>query len=406
MICSGTLKKEANTSAKLSPNFSLGGMCPWPLPAKGIDLPVLLSVFGLLLFGLLMVYSSSFIFAQERTGNGFAFINRQIIYAVIGLVGMVMAIRIDYRHWSKTGYWGLGLSILLLTAVLIPGVGVKVGGAQRWIHLGPVSFQPVELVKLAMIIFVAFRLNRKRDRLENFTAGVLGNLLLPLPVLILLLLQPDFGSAVMVTAVIFALMMLAGVRISHLLGTLSVAAAMGVWLVLSAPYRMARFMAFMDPWQDPSGKGFQLVQSLVGFHNGKLFGVGLGNGKEKLFFLPEAHNDFIFSVIGEELGFFGVAFVLLVFAFLVYRGLQIARRSYEQYGDRFGLYLATGITLSIGLQGLVNMAVVLGLVPTKGLSLPFISYGGTALVVDLFAVGILLSVARGPQSGSFKKVSV
>jgi cell division protein FtsW len=172
----------------------------------------------------------------------------------------------------------------------------------------------------------------------------------------------------------------------------------GLFLALGTPYRRARVMTFIDPWRDPGGRGFQIIQSLVGLHNGSIFGVGLGNGKEKLFFLPEAHNDFIFAVIGEELGFLGLSAVVLAYLYFVYRGLQIALNAYRKFGDRFGMLLASGITLVLGLQGFVNMAVVLVLVPTKGLTLPFISYGGSALVVDLFAVGVLLSVARGPKS--------
>jgi cell division protein FtsW len=219
----------------------------------------------------------------------------------------------------------------------------------------------------------------------------------PLPALLLLLLQPDFGTTVMITIVIFALMFMAGVPKRYLASALFLAAIAGLGLALGSAYRRQRLMTFMDPWRDPGGKGFQIIQSLVGLHNGRVWGVGLGNGKEKLFYLPEAHNDFIFSVIGEELGFLGIAGVLLLYLVFVYRGLRIAFNVQKIYNDRFGMLLATGITLALGLQGFVNMAVVMGLLPTKGLTLPFISYGGSALLVDLVAVGVLLSIARGPQ---------
>jgi cell division protein FtsW len=194
-------------------------------------------------------------------------------------------------------------------------------------------------------------------------------------------------------------MFLAGVPKRYLAGALALAGVVGGFLAVGSAYRRQRLMTFLDPWRDPGGKGFQILQSLVGLHNGRIWGVGLGNGKEKLFYLPEAHNDFIFSVIGEELGFLGIAAVAVVYLVFVYRGLRIAFNAQKRYGDTFGMLLAAGITLALGLQGFVNMAVVLGLLPTKGLTLPFISYGGSALMVDLFAVGVLLSVARGPQKG-------
>jgi len=212
-------------------------------------------------------------------------------------------------------------------------------------------------------------------------------------------MQPDFGSTVISLLSVFLLLFLAGVPIRFLGGTVLLGAISVVTLILTSPYRMARFHTFLNPWEDPAGRGFQILQSLIGLSNGSLFGVGLGNGKEKLFFLPEAHNDFIFAVIGEELGFIGVLGVILAFVFFIYRGLRAGWLIYQRKGDAFGFYLAAGITLSLGLQALINMAVVFGLLPTKGLALPFISYGGSALMVDLFAVGVLMSVSRGIKRG-------
>jgi cell division protein FtsW len=372
--------------------------CPWPLPAQGIDVILLLTVLAMVLFGLLMVYSASFIYAQERTGDGFAFIEKQVVFALLGFGALIAACRLDYRKWNDWGYPVVGLVTALLAAVMIPGVGARVLGAQRWIHLGPLTFQPGELAKFAIIIFVARQLVRKQDRLNKVVVGLISPFVVPLPALLLLLAQPDFGTTVMIMVVIFVLLFLAGVPKRYLAGAFVLAALTGSWLVLGTPYRRARLMTFIDPWRDPSGKGFQIIQSFLGLHNGSFWGVGLGNGKEKLFYLPEAHNDFIFAVIGEELGFLGVASVALAYLYFIYRGLRIGWNCYEKYQDRFGAYLATGITLALGLQGFVNMSVVLGLVPTKGLTLPFISYGGSALLIDLFAVGIILSVARGPQS--------
>lgn len=385
-------KSEPSTLSALSAKT----VCPWPLPPGGIDLPLLLTVCAMVAFGLLMVYSSSFIYAQERTGDGFALIKKQLLFAALGFASLLGVCRVDYRRWKTWGYPVLGVATLLLALVMIPGVGARVGGAQRWIRLGGFNFQPGELAKFALIFFVARQLHLKKDRLHKLVAGVLGNLLIPLPALVLLLAQPDFGTTVMITIVIFAMMFLAGVPKRFLFAALGLAILAGAYLALGTPYRRNRVMTFLDPWRDPGGSGFQILQSFLGLHHGGLFGVGLGNGKEKLFYLPEAHNDFIFAVIGEELGFLGVLGVVAAYLFFIHRGLSIAWESFRKYEDTFGMLLASGITLALGLQGFVNMAVVLGLVPTKGLTLPFISYGGSALLIDLFAVGVLLSVARGP----------
>jgi len=332
---------------------------------------------ALVLFGLIMVYSSSFIYAQEKTGDGFFFIRKQLIYAVLGFVILLGVCRIEYRKWEKWAYPVLGAAIVMLALILVPGIGTRVGGARRWIHFGSFRFQPGEFAKFAVIFFVARQLTRKQDRISTLAAGVLSPFVAPLPVMFLLLFQPDFGTIVMLTIVTFFLMFVGGVPLRYLMGTFGLASVVGGFLAFGTAYRRARLITFMNPWNDPGGKGFQILQSLIGLHNGRIWGVGLGNGKEKLLYLPEAHNDFIFSVIGEELGFVGIAAIIFAYLYFVYRGLRIAWNCQKLYQDRFGLLLATGITLALGLP------------------LPFISYGGSALLVDLFAVGVLLSVARG-----------
>jgi cell division protein FtsW len=345
-------------------------------------------------FGLLMVYSASFIYAQEKLGDGFSLIRKQLVYAALGFMGLWSGYRIPYETWKKYAYPGLGLAIFLLILVFVPGVGLKQGGAQRWIHFWRAQFQPGEFAKFAVIFFIAYQLDKKFERIDRITAGILSQFVTPLPVFLLLLLQPDFGTTVMITLVIFCLMFLAGVPSKYLSVTLLSGVAVGGWLALGTGYRRIRLMTFVDPWSDPGGKGFQILQSFVGLHNGRFWGVGLGNSKEKLLYLPEAHNDFIFSVIGEELGFIGIVGVVLAYLYFIYCGLRIASDCYKLSQDRFGMLLAAGITLALGLQGFVNISVVLGLVPTKGLTLPFISYGGSALLVDLFAVGVLLNVGK------------
>jgi cell division protein FtsW len=354
-------------------------------------------------FGLLMVYSASFIYAQEKLGDGFGLIRKQSAFALLGALAMAVAMRIDFRFWYRAGGYPLLLfATSLLLLVLVPGIGAKVGGAQRWIRLGILNLQPGEVAKFALIFFVARQLHKKRDRLNGFVAGVLAPLLVPLPALLLLLKQPDFGTVVMIGIVILAMMFAAGVPIRFLLGSVGALGSAAAALVLLEPYRKQRLLAFLDPWEDPGGRGFQILQSLLGLYNGKFFGVGLGNSREKLFYLPEAHNDFIGAVIGEELGFLGVLAMVLAFLYLIYRGARIAQESWTRDQSHYGMLLALGITLAIGLQGFVNLAVVMGLLPTKGLTLPLISYGGSALVVDLFALGVLLSIGRGPRSSRWE----
>jgi cell division protein FtsW len=366
---------------------------------KGVDPVILVLTCGMVIFGLVMVYSSSFILAQERTGSGFSFIQKQLVFAIIGALAMVFSSQIPYERWKERAYPVLGSAAFLLLLVLIPGIGAKSGGAQRWIGLGALRFQPSEWAKFAAMVFVARQLTVKQDLLKRFVPSVGAVFLLLIPIFGLLLLQPDFGSTMVIVGVSFLLLFLAGVPMLFLGSVMTVAGAGAAVLAMSSAYRRARVLAFLDPWSDPAGKGFQVIQSMVGLHSGSLTGVGLGNGKEKLFFLPEAHNDFIFSVIGEELGFIGVAAVLVSFLVFIQRGLMIAARCRETTGDLFGSLLAAGITLLLGLQGLVNMAVVMGLVPTKGLALPFMSYGGSALVIDLFAVGVLLNISRRQSVG-------
>ena len=358
------------------------------------DLGLLIIVLAMLFFGLIMVYSSSFIYAQEKTGDGLSLIRKQLIYALLGLSALWVGYRIDYRKWEKWAYPVLGFAFILLALVFIPGVGMKIGGARRWIHLPGFQFQPGELAKFAVIFFVARQLTQKQDRIHRLSAGVFSQFVVPLPLLVLLLLQPDFGTTVIITSVTFGLMYLAGVPSQYLFSVVFSGGLVGGWLALGSAYRRTRLMTFLDPWSDPSGKGFQIIQSFVGLHNGRFWGVGLGNGKEKLLYLPEAHNDFILSVIGEELGFIGIASVILAYTFFIYKGLTIAWNCHKHYHDRFGMLMASGITLALGIQGFVNISVALGLVPTKGLTLPLISYGGSALIVDLFVVGVLLSVGK------------
>jgi len=360
---------------------------------EGIDLVLLVTVLILLSVGLIMVYSASYIFAAERTGDGYYFIKRQLGFSVLGLTFLAFFSMFDFRRLNWLGYPLVILSTILLLIVLIPGVGTKVGGAQRWFRIGSLGFQPGEIFKLSVIFFMATRMSRKFDRVSSFVAGTLGNLVVLLPGILLLLIQPDLGSTIITVAVVLSLMTVSNVPLRYLMGLILVGSITFAGLIMSTPYRLARFTAFLDPWEDPMGSGFQVLQSLVGLTNGGTFGVGLGNGKEKLFFLPESHNDFIFAVIGEELGFSGVALIILLFSVVLFRGFKISK-SLLIKREMFSALLSIGVTVLILSQAFTNMAVVLGLLPTKGLNLPFLSYGGTSLVVNLAAIGVLLSLSR------------
>ena len=350
-----------------------------------------------------MVYSASYIFAEERTGDGFTYIKKQLLFAVMGLFAFIISARIPHAKWYRLAPAAVLGVISLLVLVMVPGMGARAGGAQRWINFGIFRFQPAELAKLVGVIFVARQLVRHQRELYLFRKGVIAPIALLLPIMGLLLLQPDFGSTALLAGTTFILMYIAGVRALFLFGGLFGASAIASALIFFSPYRMARVMTFMDPWRDPAGKGFQVIQSMLGLHNGSLFGQGLGNGKEKLFFLPEAHNDFIFAVIGEELGFIGVGAVILAYIFFIFRGLKISWTALNARQDRFGFYLGCGISIILGLQAFINMAVVMGLLPTKGLTLPLISYGGSALILNLFALGILYSISKA-NHGSFYEI--
>lgn len=384
------MKNEAITTKNLSTPFNHSSDS-----SEAIDFVLFFTVLAMMTFGLIMVYSSSFILAQERSGDGFSFVKKQIIYAGLGLIGLIFSLQIPTEKIKKHAYHFFYLTVFMLIFVLIPGIGIRVGGAQRWINLGLFNLQPAEVAKLASILFIAKQLDKKRDEIRRFVPGIISPFMGPFLLMGLLMIQPDFGSTAMIALVGFALLLVGGVKKRYLAAIVSSGLSFGFFLIMIAPYRKARLMTFIDPWRDPLGKGFQVLQSMLALHNGGIFGTGLGNGKEKLFYLPEAHNDFIFAVIGEELGFVGVIAMIATYTFFIYRGLRISLFQYEEKNDLFKALIASGITMMIGLQGYINMGVVLGVLPTKGLTLPFVSYGGSALLIDLFMMGILLRLSRG-----------
>jgi cell division protein FtsW len=306
---------------------------------------------------------------------------------------MALFMYLDYHRLRRLAVPFFLFCGLLLVAVLIPGIGSHAGGAARWIRLPGFSVQPAELAKLGMIIYMAHSLAKKRDKIRSFKLGFTPYMLVLALLLVLLLLQPDLGSALTLGAVAMIMLLVAGTRLSYLASVVILALPFLYFLVMSVDYRRRRILSFLNPWEDPSNSGFQIIQSWIAFGTGGLIGNGLGEGKQKLFFLPEAHTDFIFSVVGEELGFLGVLVVAAMLLLLVMRGIRAALNA----PDDFGRFLAFGITLLLGLEAFTNMAVVMGMLPTKGLALPFLSYGGTSLLTTLMAVGILLNVSsQGP----------
>ena len=368
----------------------------WPSSSEGkawlppVDRTVLLITYVLLLIGLIMVFSASGVMAETRYGDSMFFLKRQALWIVVGLLALHWVARQDYTIWKSMMPMVLCLTLGCLILVLIPLLGVKVNGARRWFRVAGVSFQPGELAKLATVVYLASFLVRRQTHLTNFSKGVLAPVIVVGVLAGLVLLQPDMGTAVVLIAVLLGLLFLGGTRIIHLGVLIGSVLPVGYLLIMQSEYRRERLMSFFDPWQDPHDTGFQLTQSFVALGNGGLTGVGLGEGRQKLFFLPEAHADFVLALMGEELGFLGTGLLMCLFASLLVQGFRIA----GQAPDAFGRHLANGVTLLLGVQVLINAGVVSGLLPTKGLTLPLVSYGGSSLIVSLVSLGMLLSISR------------
>jgi len=356
---------------------------------KGFDTTILLLAVVLTCLGVVMVYSSSSIMAEKRYADGFYFLKRQGLFALGGFSVMAVVMHIDYHHLRRLSVPILLSCVVLLGAVLVPGIGSNAGGASRWIRLAGFSIQPSELAKLGLIMYMAHSLAKKGGKVKSFKVGFVPYMMVLALLLLLLLLQPDLGSALTLGAVAMMMLLVAGTRLTYIVSLVILALPFLYFAVMNVDYRRRRILAFLNPWEDPTNTGFQIIQSWIAFGSGGWIGKGLGEGKQKLFFLPEAHTDFIFSVIGEELGFAGVFIISAMFLLLLMRGIRAALGA----PDDFGRYLACGVTLLLGLEVFVNIAVVMGMLPTKGLALPFLSYGGTSLITTLLAVGILLNVS-------------
>jgi cell division protein FtsW len=357
---------------------------------KSPDILLFAATVVLLGIGIIMVYSASQVTAYEKLDDTFYYLKKQVVWAIIGLLAMISVMKIDYWKYKKLAVPFLVMAFILLILVLLPGLGITVKGAQRWLGVGFLRVQPSEVIKLSLVLFMAYGLSRYRDRLKYFIRGLLPFLIVLAMACGLILLQPDLGTAVSVAGTVYIMLFAAGAKGKHLFYLALVGmAAVGMAIVLE-PYRMSRFLAFLDPWKDPRGTGFHIIQSLYALGSGGLFGAGLGQSHQKFFYLPEQHTDFIFAVLGEELGFFGGSLVILMFIIFAWRGFKIALSSQ----DPFASLLGVGVTSMIALQAVINIGVVTGSLPITGIPLPLISFGGSSLVFTLTGVGILLNISK------------
>lgn len=349
----------------------------------------IICLFSIIGIGLLMIYSSSMVWAEFKTGNPYYYLIRQGLFFIVGLAGFILASKMNYGFWKKHANAIFFICLILLIAVLIPGIGIVRGGARSWIGIGDFSIQPAEFMKLGFIIFTAkFLANNEGVMRKNLYfylyMGIVGI------VFGLILLQPDFGSGIILVAGIVLMLFVGGIQIKNIVLGAVVATAGVVGMIMIAPYRMERIQSFLDPWQDPLGSGFQIIQSLYAISPASLFGYGLFNSKQKYFYLPEPQNDFIFAIICEELGIVGGLIVLALFATIIYIGYTLARAS----KDVFASYLVFGFTSVLLVQVFVNIAVVIGLIPVTGVTLPFVSYGGSSLVISMFMMGIIVNIMK------------
>jgi len=360
---------------------------------KRVDKLLVMGVIIISLFGLIMIYSSSYVWAEYKFNDPYKFVRTQSIFLIIGYILMFLISKFDYNKYLDKSNLIFGCCFLLLILVLIPGIGTVRNGSRSWFGIGGFGIQPSEFTKLALIIFTSKYLTNNEKVLKNIKNGVLPILLILMLVFGLIMLQPDFGTGVIIVMTIIVLLFVSGVPMGFfikvgILGLLGVVA-----LIIAAPYRMKRIVSFLNPWSDPLGSGFQIIQSLYAIGPSGLLGKGLGNSIQKHFYLPEPQTDFIFAIISEELGILGIIIVASLFILIIYRGFKIAINC----NDKFGKYIAFGITFGLSFQTLLNLMVVVGLIPVTGVTLPFLSYGGSSLLITLCSIGILLNISRSQK---------
>ncbi len=357
---------------------------------KNIDIYLFFAVVLLILFGLVMIYSSSYIWAEYKFDDPFKYVKNQGLFIGIGIVLMIIISKIDYKIYEKKALPIFIVCIILLILVLIPGIGKIRNGSRSWFGIGSFGIQPSEFAKLGLIMLTSKYLCNSNKYMKNIMKGVLPILGVLFLVFGLIMLQPDFGTGMIIVVSIIAMLFVAGVNMKFFFGLGAIGVVGIVILILIAPYRMDRITSFIDPWSDPLGTGFQIIQSLYAIGPGGLLGMGFLNSRQKHFYLPEPQTDFIFSIISEEFGILGIVIVASFFIFILYRGIKIALKC----DDLFGKYLAFGMIFQILIQTVMNLAVVVGLIPVTGVTLPFLSYGGSSLLISMVSIGILLNISR------------
>ena len=348
----------------------------------------------LLAIGVVMVYSASAISAHEIYKDNMYYLKRQLLYLCLGVIASLLIMSVDYDVLKKYAKPVLAVTFFLLVLVLVPGISREIAGARRWFRFSFLSFQPSQVAKIVLILYFADFLSRKQSEIKSFREGFMPPMIILGVCVGLILLEPDLGTAVAISVVAFLMLFVAGIKLAHLVPMIVGSVPVLLVLILHKAYRMRRILAFVNPWQDPQGVGFQIIQSYIALGSGGPFGVGLGQSRQKLLYLPGCHTDFIFSIIGEELGLIGAGAVIILFALFVWIGIRIALRA----RDLFGHLAALGIVSMIGLESVINIAVATGSMPTKGLPLPFISYGGSSLVFDMIGVALLLNIAKYSES--------
>ncbi|MBP7055748.1 MAG: putative lipid II flippase FtsW [Candidatus Omnitrophica bacterium] len=357
---------------------------------RNVRTNIFMVTFVLVCIGVVMIYSASAIYAYSNTGDSLYFLKRHLLCLLIGYALMFAAMSVDIREIRKYSKPILGLSILLLVLVLIPHIGKEISGAKRWFKLGPINFQPSEFAKIAIVIYMADLITRKGNRMKEFFFGYLPAIIVLGAVVGLVLLEPDLGTAVTISVITFIMLFVGGARGIHIMICFLASIPALYLLIFHSAYRMRRILAFLNPWADKRGVGFQIIQSFVALGSGGLFGVGLGQSRQKLFYLPASHTDFIFSIIGEELGFLGTLSIVALFTIFVWQGMRVVFKTVGM----FERMLSLGIVSIIAFEVIINIGVTAGAFPTKGLPLPFISYGGSGLIFHLMAIGLLLNVAK------------
>ena len=349
----------------------------------------------LLIVGVYMVYSASFPISMKYYKKIDYFLLKQLIFAGIGLIVMFIASKTDYKIYKDIGYILLILSGFLILLTYFPHIGKTVNGAHRWIGIGSINIQPSEISKVFLVMFMAYLLDKKRDKMDSFAFGFLPFIIIPGVIMGLVAMQPDFGTFMLMAFLIYIMMFIGGVKITYLLSGLLALIPVIYLAIVHSPYRLARMMIFLDPWKYYKERGYQVAQSLISFGAGGFWGKGIGCSHQKLYFLPEAYTDYIFAIFAEELGFIGVFLIITAFIIFLVTGIKMSLKVY----NRFGRFLGIGLTVLIVLQAFINFSVCMGILPPKGITLPFFSYGGSSLISTLFAVGILLNISKDVENG-------